>query len=154
MPLPPSAGCASAAFLTHAPFTAFDVSHRSRILMDGPDVGLGRAKTSLDSRDIVMRLRAEKGMLRNGNIDTIPCGGVGDTVTSESALRSAGTLLSRVRAPPPAPWPDGGPESLRSPCCGLAIYKNQKPNHLNLQRPSIAGSNPAGTNGPHGGQQT
>ncbi|GFO12397.1 hypothetical protein PoB_003890200 [Plakobranchus ocellatus] len=22
------------------------------------------------------------------------------------------------------PWPDGGPESLRSPCCGLAIYKN------------------------------
>ncbi|GFN82121.1 hypothetical protein PoB_000862700 [Plakobranchus ocellatus] len=23
-----------------------------------------------------------------------------------------------------APWPDGGPESLRSPCCGLAIYKN------------------------------
>ncbi|GFO43647.1 hypothetical protein PoB_007015200 [Plakobranchus ocellatus] len=38
--------------------------------------------------------------------------GVGGTVASESALRSAGTLLSRVRAPPPAPWPDGGPESL------------------------------------------
>ncbi|GFO36313.1 hypothetical protein PoB_006281800, partial [Plakobranchus ocellatus] len=53
--------------------------------------------------------------------------GVGGTVVSESALRSAGTLLSRVRVPPPAPWPDGGPESLRSPCCGLAIYKNQKP---------------------------
>ncbi|GFO40001.1 hypothetical protein PoB_006650600 [Plakobranchus ocellatus] len=53
------------------------------------------------------------------------CGGVGGTVASESALRSAGTLLSRVRAPPPVPWPDGGPESLRSPCCGLAIYKNQ-----------------------------
>ncbi|GFO49796.1 hypothetical protein PoB_007630100 [Plakobranchus ocellatus] len=52
-------------------------------------------------------------------------GGVGGTVASESALRSAGTLLSRVRAPPPAPWPDGGPESLRSPCCGLAIYKTQ-----------------------------
>ncbi|GFN77344.1 hypothetical protein PoB_000385000 [Plakobranchus ocellatus] len=51
-------------------------------------------------------------------------GGVGGTVASESALRSAGTLLSRVRAPPPAPCPDGGPESLRSPCCGLAIYKN------------------------------
>ncbi|GFO46570.1 hypothetical protein PoB_007307500 [Plakobranchus ocellatus] len=51
-------------------------------------------------------------------------GGVGGTVASESALRSAGTLLSRVRAPPTAPWPDGGPESLRSPCCGLAIYKN------------------------------
>ncbi|GFN83696.1 prolyl 4-hydroxylase subunit alpha-1-like protein [Plakobranchus ocellatus] len=51
--------------------------------------------------------------------------GVGGTVASESTLRSAGTLLSRVRAPPPAPWLDGGPESLRSPCCGLAIYKNQ-----------------------------
>ncbi|GFO25633.1 hypothetical protein PoB_005213800 [Plakobranchus ocellatus] len=51
--------------------------------------------------------------------------GVGGTVASKSALRSAGTLLSRVRAPPLAPWPDGGPEGLRSPCCGLAIYKNQ-----------------------------
>ncbi|GFO06824.1 hypothetical protein PoB_003332900 [Plakobranchus ocellatus] len=40
-------------------------------------------------------------------------GGVGNTVACESALRSAGTLLSRVRAPLPAPWPDGGPESLR-----------------------------------------
>ncbi|GFN85863.1 hypothetical protein PoB_001236900 [Plakobranchus ocellatus] len=49
--------------------------------------------------------------------------GVGSTVACESALRSAGTLLSRVRAPLPAPWPDGGPESLRSPCCGLAKYK-------------------------------
>ncbi|GFN83493.1 hypothetical protein PoB_000999900 [Plakobranchus ocellatus] len=52
-------------------------------------------------------------------------GGVGGTVASESALRSAGALLSRVRALPSAPWPDGGPESLRSPCCGLATYKNQ-----------------------------
>ncbi|GFN89572.1 hypothetical protein PoB_001607800 [Plakobranchus ocellatus] len=42
---------------------------------------------------------------------------------SESALRFAGTLLSRVRAPPPAPWPEGGPESLISSCCGFAIYK-------------------------------
>ncbi|GFO21664.1 NADPH oxidase 5-like [Plakobranchus ocellatus] len=32
---------------------------------------------------------------------------------------------SRVRAPPPAHWPDGGPESLRSPCCGL--YTKRKP---------------------------
>ncbi|GFO33863.1 hypothetical protein PoB_006036800 [Plakobranchus ocellatus] len=30
-----------------------------------------------------------------------------------SALRSARTLLSSVRVSPPAPWPDGGPESLR-----------------------------------------
>ncbi|GFN88783.1 hypothetical protein PoB_001528900 [Plakobranchus ocellatus] len=34
--------------------------------------------------------------------------GVGGTVASESALRSAGTLLSRVRAPPPASWPVEG----------------------------------------------
>ncbi|GFO39474.1 hypothetical protein PoB_006597900 [Plakobranchus ocellatus] len=47
------------------------------------------------------------------------------TVASESALRSAGTLLSQVPASPQAPWPDGGPESLRSPCCGLAIYKTK-----------------------------
>ncbi|GFN82536.1 hypothetical protein PoB_000904200 [Plakobranchus ocellatus] len=46
--------------------------------------------------------------------------GVGGSVANESALGSA------VRGPPPAPWPDGGPESLRSPRCGLAIHKNQK----------------------------
>ncbi|GFO22410.1 hypothetical protein PoB_004891500 [Plakobranchus ocellatus] len=43
--------------------------------------------------------------------------GVGGTVDSEPALKSVGTLLSRVRAPPTAPRLDGGPESLRSPCC-------------------------------------
>ncbi|GFN79892.1 hypothetical protein PoB_000639800 [Plakobranchus ocellatus] len=31
------------------------------------------------------------------------------------SLTSAETLLSRVQAPPPSPWPDGGHESLRSP---------------------------------------
>ncbi|GFO46101.1 hypothetical protein PoB_007260600 [Plakobranchus ocellatus] len=46
-------------------------------------------------------------------------------MVSESALRSTGALLSRVRAPPLAPWPDGGSEILRSSCCGQAIYKNQ-----------------------------
>ncbi|GFN87753.1 hypothetical protein PoB_001425900 [Plakobranchus ocellatus] len=51
--------------------------------------------------------------------------GVDGTVASESALGSAGTILWRVRAPLAAPWPDGGPESLRSPCSGLAIYKNE-----------------------------
>ncbi|GFN74984.1 hypothetical protein PoB_000149000 [Plakobranchus ocellatus] len=55
--------------------------------------------------------------------EALPRGGVSSTVACESALRSAGTHLSRVRAPLPAPWPDGGPESLRSSCCGLAIYK-------------------------------
>ncbi|GFO26294.1 hypothetical protein PoB_005279900 [Plakobranchus ocellatus] len=43
------------------------------------------------------------------------CGDVAGTVASESALRSAGTLLSQVRATPLAPWPDGGLESLKSP---------------------------------------
>ncbi|GFO15779.1 hypothetical protein PoB_004228400 [Plakobranchus ocellatus] len=43
--------------------------------------------------------------------------GVGSTVASESALRSSGTHLSRVRVPSSAPWPDGVPKSLRSPCC-------------------------------------
>ncbi|GFN77817.1 hypothetical protein PoB_000432300 [Plakobranchus ocellatus] len=46
-------------------------------------------------------------------------------VDSESALRSTGTLLSRIRVPPPAPWPDGEPESLRILFCGLAVYKSQ-----------------------------
>ncbi|GFO09470.1 hypothetical protein PoB_003597500 [Plakobranchus ocellatus] len=41
---------------------------------------------------------------------------IGGTVVSEPALRSAGTLLSRVRAPSPVPWS----ESLRSPFCGQA----------------------------------
>ncbi|GFO36485.1 hypothetical protein PoB_006299000 [Plakobranchus ocellatus] len=52
--------------------------------------------------------------------------GVGGTVDSEFALRSEGIPLSRARAPPPTPWPDRRPESLRSPCCGLAIYKSNK----------------------------
>ncbi|GFO01757.1 low-density lipoprotein receptor-related protein [Plakobranchus ocellatus] len=42
--------------------------------------------------------------------DALP-GGIDGIVASESALRSAGSLLSWVRAPPPVPWPDGGPES-------------------------------------------
>ncbi|GFN80926.1 hypothetical protein PoB_000743200 [Plakobranchus ocellatus] len=48
-----------------------------------------------------------------------------DTEDNESALRSTGTFLSRVQAPPLALWLDGGSESLRSPCCGLGKYKNQ-----------------------------
>ncbi|GFN91651.1 hypothetical protein PoB_001815700 [Plakobranchus ocellatus] len=58
--------------------------------------------------------------------------GVSGSVASESALIPAGTLLLRVRAPSSSFWPDGGPESLRSPCCGLAIYKtnNQQAKRL------------------------
>ncbi|GFN83539.1 hypothetical protein PoB_001004500 [Plakobranchus ocellatus] len=54
-------------------------------------------------------------------------GYVGGTVACQSALTSAGTLLTLVRAPTSAPRPGGGPKSLRSPCCGLAIYKNPTP---------------------------
>ncbi|GFO26295.1 arylsulfatase b-like [Plakobranchus ocellatus] len=53
--------------------------------------------------------------------------GVGGTVDSESAIRSGVTLLSRVRAPPPAPWPDEGPESLRSPKSRPLILKKIVP---------------------------
>ncbi|GFO16059.1 hypothetical protein PoB_004256400 [Plakobranchus ocellatus] len=42
--------------------------------------------------------------------------------------RPAETLLSRVRVPPPAPWPDGGPESLRSTHRRLALYEIPPPN--------------------------
>ncbi|GFN99947.1 hypothetical protein PoB_002645300 [Plakobranchus ocellatus] len=64
-------------------------------------------------------------------------GGVGGSVTSESALRSAGTFLWRVRAPSLAPCPDGGPESLRSPCCGLAIYKKQTKHLCKAKDPQL-----------------
>ncbi|GFO03485.1 hypothetical protein PoB_002999000 [Plakobranchus ocellatus] len=40
--------------------------------------------------------------------------GVRGTVACESALRSAGTLLSRAGAPPSVPRPDRGPKSPRS----------------------------------------
>ncbi|GFO11919.1 hypothetical protein PoB_003842400 [Plakobranchus ocellatus] len=53
--------------------------------------------------------------------------GVGGSVTSEFALRSAGTLLSRARFPPSAPGLAEGLKSLRSPCCGQAIYKDFTP---------------------------
>ncbi|GFN91701.1 eukaryotic translation initiation factor 3 subunit f [Plakobranchus ocellatus] len=66
-------------------------------------------------------------VMRRGKLEhLVTTGNVGGTVASESALRSAENLLLRVRAPPPAPWPDGRPESLRSRCCGLAIYKNHR----------------------------
>ncbi|GFN96429.1 hypothetical protein PoB_002293500 [Plakobranchus ocellatus] len=42
-------------------------------------------------------------------------GGVHGSMANEFALRSAGTLLSRVRAPPRVPRPHGGRQSLRSP---------------------------------------
>ncbi|GFR63046.1 hypothetical protein ElyMa_000146100 [Elysia marginata] len=51
MPLPPSAGCASTAFLTHAPFTAFDGSQRSRLMLDFAEPGLVRPRTCGDPRE-------------------------------------------------------------------------------------------------------
>ncbi|GFO21342.1 hypothetical protein PoB_004784700 [Plakobranchus ocellatus] len=52
----------------------------------------------------------------DGGISGTVARGVDGTVASESALIYARILLSQVRAPSPAPWSDGGPESLRSPC--------------------------------------
>ncbi|GFO16810.1 hypothetical protein PoB_004331500 [Plakobranchus ocellatus] len=46
---------------------------------------------------------------------------------NKTDMRSPGTLLPRVRSPPPIPLLDRGPESLRSSCCGQAIYPNTKP---------------------------
>ncbi|GFO17874.1 hypothetical protein PoB_004437900 [Plakobranchus ocellatus] len=50
--------------------------------------------------------------------------GVSDTMVSDPTLKSAGIFVSGVRAPPSATWPDGGPQSLRSSCCELAMHKN------------------------------
>ncbi|GFO02155.1 hypothetical protein PoB_002866000 [Plakobranchus ocellatus] len=54
-------------------------------------------------------------------------------------------ILSRVRAPPSAPRPDGGPKSLRSPCCGLAICNNPIHSSRNnrTSRSADAGLEPA-----------
>ncbi|GFO15663.1 hypothetical protein PoB_004216800 [Plakobranchus ocellatus] len=61
--------------------------------------------------------------------------GVGGTMDSMPALRSAETLLSRIRAPPRVSRPDIGPVSLKSPCCELA--KRKKPNQVkNVQNSS------------------
>ncbi|GFO13092.1 hypothetical protein PoB_003959700 [Plakobranchus ocellatus] len=64
----------------------------------------------------------EKKKKKNNDSHKNTLGGVDGTVARESALRSAGNLLWWARAPLPVPWPEGGSESLRSPCCGLAIY--------------------------------
>ncbi|GFO19792.1 hypothetical protein PoB_004629700 [Plakobranchus ocellatus] len=43
-----------------------------------------------------------------------------------------GPFCLEVQAPLAAPWPDRGPESLRSPCCGLAICKAKPVDIVNL----------------------
>ncbi|GFO06234.1 stromal interaction molecule 1 [Plakobranchus ocellatus] len=50
------------------------------------------------------------------------------TVDSEFALRSAETLLSRVRASPLPSWSDAGPESLTLPYTIILQYTKTKPN--------------------------
>ncbi|GFO07911.1 hypothetical protein PoB_003441600 [Plakobranchus ocellatus] len=52
--------------------------------------------------------------------------GVGGTGVSESAMNSAGAFLLRVRPRTLAFRRDGGPKSLRSPCCGLAYIKTKQ----------------------------
>ncbi|GFO37739.1 hypothetical protein PoB_006424400 [Plakobranchus ocellatus] len=51
----------------------------------------------------------------NTLVDRINNWSIGDTVDSRTARRSAGSFLLhlQIRAPLPAPWPEGGPESLR-----------------------------------------
>ncbi|GFN77810.1 hypothetical protein PoB_000431600 [Plakobranchus ocellatus] len=54
--------------------------------------------------------------------------GVGSTGATKSALRSAGTCMSRVRDPPSAPWPDGGPKSLSTRCASAIL--SWSPSHF------------------------
>ncbi|GFO46547.1 hypothetical protein PoB_007305200 [Plakobranchus ocellatus] len=89
----------------------------------GREVSLLRRRTHMlysvirccHKKEVVQTARLSAHFVSEVNDQSLQ--GVGGTVASESAE----TLLSRVRAPPPASWPDGGPESHRSPCCGLAI---------------------------------
>ncbi|GFO13089.1 hypothetical protein PoB_003959400 [Plakobranchus ocellatus] len=53
--------------------------------------------------------------------------GLGGSMDSGSAFLSVEILLSRVGAPPPGPWPDGGPESLRSLIVDW-LFTTTKPN--------------------------
>ncbi|GFN94697.1 hypothetical protein PoB_002120300 [Plakobranchus ocellatus] len=50
-------------------------------------------------------------MCYNNNMRRPRLGGIGGTMARESALRSAETLLSRVRAPPSASRPTEGPKA-------------------------------------------
>ncbi|GFO22083.1 hypothetical protein PoB_004858800 [Plakobranchus ocellatus] len=65
--------------------------------------------------------------------------GVSGTVANESALRSVGSILSQVRAPPPAPRPEGGTESLRSPFVYWLHTESNQPcsNKGPTNRPSL-----------------
>ncbi|GFO48802.1 hypothetical protein PoB_007530700 [Plakobranchus ocellatus] len=87
---------------------------------------MGGLRPSSDQDVYVLEPAAEK--LQEGLRQIQPnCGrGVGGTVDSEPALRSAGTLLSNVRVPPPASWRDGKPKSRRSLFCGQAIMSKKR----------------------------
>ncbi|GFO17128.1 hypothetical protein PoB_004363300 [Plakobranchus ocellatus] len=52
--------------------------------------------------------------------------GFDKTVDSDLGLRSTGILLLQVQTLSPTPWPGGRSQSLRSSCCGLAMYKNSQ----------------------------
>ncbi|GFO32776.1 hypothetical protein PoB_005928100 [Plakobranchus ocellatus] len=84
-----------------------------RGIVNGPTAE--QIRQEMDQRDRQMSIRHDMNTSFLGG-RFLPSRGVGGTVASESALRHPGVPLSRVRAPPPAPWPDGGPESLRTPC--------------------------------------
>ncbi|GFN90372.1 hypothetical protein PoB_001687800 [Plakobranchus ocellatus] len=51
--------------------------------------------------------------------------GVGGTEDKQTRPEICRDTSVGIRAVPLAPWPDGGPESLRSLRCGLATHKMQ-----------------------------
>ncbi|GFO35075.1 hypothetical protein PoB_006158000 [Plakobranchus ocellatus] len=83
--------------------------------------------------------------VRYGDINKIECTlmpwGDGGIVANESALRSTGALLSQVRAPPPAPRPDGGREtSFFSAVCWyicMDVVKETLVSFHHMQHPDI-----------------
>ncbi|GFN99675.1 hypothetical protein PoB_002618100 [Plakobranchus ocellatus] len=91
--------------------------------------GGARTRDRRDPADLRVDSPIRRGQsLRSPSNEQSSYRSVGGTMASASALKSAGTLLSQVRAPPTAPWTDGRSESLRSPCCGLAKNKNHTSN--------------------------
>ncbi|GFN80909.1 hypothetical protein PoB_000741500 [Plakobranchus ocellatus] len=100
----------------------FEPTTESTLIVDGGKTKLRHSRLAAASASSLCGSRLIVSEVHNAGLCVLADWGFGSSVFSESALRAAGTLLSRVRTPPMAPWPDGGPKSLRSPCCGLAIY--------------------------------
>ncbi|GFO15839.1 hypothetical protein PoB_004234400 [Plakobranchus ocellatus] len=83
-------------------FSRRDKSLQSSVANVLPERDESKSEQTTNQQDSV-RVVNQKSLLPSDGV------GVGGTVACESALRSAGTLMSRVRASPSAPRPDGGP---------------------------------------------